>query len=82
MGDELENIALHSEALVALTVPGTEALVDPYWKAATQRKYDSLMTNLAWSLVLANGATADNREVALCSESQRRRKSDKVQGTF
>ena len=64
MGNELENLALHSEALVASTVPGSaaEALADPNWKAAMQREYDSLMTN--------NGATADLWEVALCSESQ------------
>ena len=51
MVDELENLALQSEALVALTVPGSaaEALAD--WKAATQREYDSLMTNEVWSLV-------------------------------
>ena len=30
----------------------------------------------------ANGATADHWQVALCSESQRGRQSDKVQGTF
>ena len=53
MGDELENLALHSEALVASTVPGSaaEALADPNWKAAMQREYDSLMTNEVWSLV-------------------------------
>ena len=47
MGDELENLALHSEALVASTVPGSaaEALTDPNWKATMQREYDSLMTN-------------------------------------
>ena len=44
MGDELENLALHSEALVASTVPGSasEALAGPNWKAAMQREYDSL----------------------------------------
>ena len=53
MGDELENLALHSEALVASTVPGSaaEAPADPNWKAAMQREYDSLMTNEVWSLV-------------------------------
>ena len=53
MGDELENLALHSEALMASTVPGSaaEALTDTIWKAAMQREYDSLMTNEVWSLV-------------------------------
>ena len=53
MGDELENLALQSEALVASTVPGSaaEALADPNWKAAMQREYDSLMTSEVWSLV-------------------------------
>ena len=47
MGDELENLALHSEALVASTVPGSaaEALADSNWKVAMQQEYDSLMTN-------------------------------------
>ena len=53
MGDELENLALHSEALVASTVPesAAEALGDPNWKTAMQREYDSFMTNEEWSLV-------------------------------
>ena len=53
MGDELENLALHSEALAASKVPGfaAEALADPNWKAAMQREYDSLMTNEVLTLV-------------------------------
>ena len=53
MGDELENLALHSEALVASTVPGSAAaaLADPNRKAAMHREYESLMTNEVWSLV-------------------------------
>ena len=53
MGDELEYLALHSEALVASTVPGfaAEAPAGPNWKAAMQREYDSLMTNEVLSLV-------------------------------
>ena len=52
MGDELENQALHSGALVASTVPGSavEALADPNWTVAMQREYDSLMTNEVCSL--------------------------------
>ena len=44
---------LHSEALVATTVPvsAAEALADPNCKAPMQREYNSLMTNEAWSLV-------------------------------
>ena len=51
VGNELENLALHSEALVASAVPGSAAvaLADPNWKAAMQREYDSLMTNEVWS---------------------------------
>ena len=53
IGDDLENLALHSEALVASTVAGSvaEALAEPNWKAAMQREYDSLTTNDVWSLV-------------------------------
>ena len=53
MRDELLKLALHSEASVALTVPGSaaEALVDPNRKAAMQREYDSLKTNDVCSLV-------------------------------
>ena len=53
MGDELQNLGLDSEVLVASTVLGSAAaaLVDPNWKAAMQREYDSLMTNELWSLV-------------------------------
>ena len=53
MGYELENLTLHSEALVASTVAvsAAEPLADPNCKAAMQREYDSLMTNEVWSLV-------------------------------
>ena len=46
MGNELENLALHSKALVTSMVPGSaaEALADPNWRAAMQRGYDSLNT--------------------------------------
>ena len=48
--DELENLALHSDTLVASTVPGSaaEALSHPNWKAPMQREYDSLMMNEVW----------------------------------
>ena len=86
MGYKLENLALHSETLVASTVPGSaaEALADPNWKTAMQREYDSdsSMTRGVVSGFTANGATTDHWEVAFCGESQRGRQSDKVQGTF
>ena len=51
--DQLENLALHSEVLVASTVPGSaaKALADSNWKAAMQREYRFLMTNEVWSLI-------------------------------
>ena len=86
MGDEPENLELHSEALVASTVPGSiaEALADPNWKAAMKREYDSLMTNEVWSLVSqpTERQPITGKWLALCGESERGRQNDKVKGTF
>ena len=53
MGDGLQNLALHSEALVASTVPGSasQALADLKWKAEMHQEYNLLMTNEVWSLI-------------------------------
>ena len=47
MGDDLKNLALHSESLTATTVPGyvAEALANPNSKAAKKLEYDFLMAN-------------------------------------
>ena len=47
VGEELENLALHSDASSLPGVPETaeEALGDRNWRRAMQREYDSLMTN-------------------------------------
>lgn len=52
-GDELENLALHSDAMGGAGIPvsASQALADPNWKAAMKREYDSLMTNNVWTLV-------------------------------
>ncbi len=47
VGEELENLALHSDASTLLGVPETaeEALGDKNWRLEMQREYDSLMTS-------------------------------------
>ena len=52
-GRELENLALHCDALISSGLPSNtaDALVDPNWKAAMDREFKSLEENGVWELV-------------------------------
>ena len=52
-GGELENLALHCDALISSGLPSnrTDALADPNWKAAMDREFKSLEENGVWELV-------------------------------
>ena len=54
-GEELENLALHCDALLADGLPrdADVALEDPNWKAAMDKEYQSLEDNGVWELVPA-----------------------------
>ena len=50
---ELENLALHCDALISRGLPSNtaDALADPNWKAAMDREFKSLEENGVWELV-------------------------------
>ena len=52
-GRELENLALHCDALIPSGLPSNteDALADPNWKAAIDREFNSLDENGVWELV-------------------------------
>ena len=52
-GQELENLALHCDALVSSGLPNSakDAIKDPNWKAAMDREFKSLEDNDVWELV-------------------------------
>ena len=54
-GEELENLALHCDALLADSLPrdADVALEDPNWKAAMDKECQSLEDNGVWELVPA-----------------------------
>ena len=54
-GEELENLALHCDALLADGLPrdADVALEDPNWKAAMDKEHQSLEDNGVWELVPA-----------------------------
>ena len=49
-GRELENLALHCDALISTGLPNNtaDALADPNWKAAMDREFKSLEENGVW----------------------------------
>ena len=51
-GRELENLALHCDALISSCLPSNtaDALADPNWKAAMDREFNSLEENGVWEL--------------------------------
>ena len=51
-GRELENLALHCDALISSGLPSNtaDALADPNWKAAMDREFKSLEENGVWEL--------------------------------
>ena len=52
-GRELENLALHCDALISSGLPSNtaDALADPNWKAGMDREFKSLEENGVWELV-------------------------------
>ena len=52
-GRDLENLALHCDALISSGLPGktADALADPNWKAAMDKEFESLEVDGVWELV-------------------------------